>query len=95
MSKQHADMKVGGINASMTDLGVRGSFHADSIKQVRHFEKSEKGPGPDDHGCREFNIVELESNGTTFSLFLSTDSLGDLIEQATVVTCGISYGTRR
>ncbi len=81
MSKR-ADMKVGGIEASMSDDGnVRGSFQADSVVEIRHFEKKESDGT--ERGCHEFNIVELEGHeGTTLSLFVSTDSLGDLIEQA-------------
>ncbi len=83
MSKR-ADMSVGPISASLTEHGVQGSFHASAIKEVRHFEKREKRAGdPKDHGCHEFNILEFEgSEGATFSVYVDTDQLGDLIEQA-------------
>ncbi len=82
MSNQRAEMKVGGISATMTDHGVRGDFHAATVTDVRHFPKREKGPGPKDRGCHEFNILEFEgSEGTTFSLYMDTDQLANLIEK--------------
>ena len=88
MSNQRAEMRVGGISATMTEHGVHGDFHATALKEVRHFAKSEPNPETGSHGNHEFNILEFESgaviaNGkTTFSLFMGTDTLRDLIQQA-------------